>query len=374
MFFVKMIFWNLLALLLTRVSADEAVDLVMSTGVQCIDSQHYCRADNWDSCVTSNAYLTNCCWSCHTLVELNEDDESCFERGMNDIMSGAECAYAAAQSSMTFIEVDSSSDLSASMPVGCSRVDSSEDVYQWNPAQRADDYDSGDDPLRICLQSRRPTSPSNLRKYVPEYGGIRLEMETYDYGDDEVRSLERAIICADIESSCQLVPDEETCSNIADNDDLKMSTSSDPYIPGGCFYYNDKVRWNSGSGIAFPPIVSTAYYSHICINCRSVDCPLPAWLWFVLIVLGLIVCISTVCCICFNFQTKTYRNPIRERTPQLKPVLPEIQTTDLGYNFNDLRYDHRVDYPGPTEGYLYRLSNRRDTPDVPMNLFNKAAY
>jgi hypothetical protein len=310
------------------------------------------------------------------LVELTENDESCYAKEISDIMSATECAWAAAQKGMTFVEVDTSDAKSANIPVGCTRTESTEDIYQWNPALRADEYELGDDPLRICLQSRRPTSPSDLRKYIPEYGDKRAEMVTYDFEDDELVSLGTALTCSDIWPRCELVPDVETCSNIADNEELRMIISTDPYIPGGCFYYDEEMIWNSGSNIAFPPLFSTAYYSHVCQNCRREDCPLPVWLWFVLVALGLVVCITSSCCCCYNYQTKTFR--LNKGQRQLNPTEPGMQNPDFAYNFDDFRNNRQVNYPEPTEvypteGYPYRLSDSWDTPKVPMNLFNKPA-
>jgi len=147
---LKMIFWGIYWLLVIGVGIAE--DLVIATVTPCIDSKEYC-SDDWISCVSNSYYLADCCWSCQKITEIDEDDESCFYRQMNDIMSAAECAYAALQNGMAFIVVDSPSD----EPVGCSRVESTEDVYQWNPAQRADDYEVGDDAIRVCLSPYRPT-------------------------------------------------------------------------------------------------------------------------------------------------------------------------------------------------------------------------
>jgi len=218
-----------------------AEDLVIATVSPCIDSKEYCT-DDWSRCMNSNSFLANCCWSCHNVVEIDEDDESCYSRNMNDIMSAAECAYAAYQEAMAFSILDSSSEDFEVMPVGCSRVESSEDVYQWNPAQRADDYDVGDDAIRVCLQPRRPTRLDDLRKYVPEYTDIRAEMETYPYGATRLRNLKTAFTCADIEPSCELIPNVETCAAIADEEELRMMIANEPYIPGGCFYYDREIH------------------------------------------------------------------------------------------------------------------------------------
>jgi len=344
--------------------------LVITAEAPCIDSKEYCESTNWELCINSNVYHANCCWSCHKLVEIDEDSESCYAEGYNDIMSATECAHAAAQEDMAYIEVDSTSDNSDYMPVGCSRAGSTDDIYQWNPAQRSDEYEVGDDPIRVCLQSRRPTAYNDLRTYVPSYMDMRAVMDTWDYGDSELRSLETAFTCADIEPSCELVPDAESCSNIADDEDLRMVISSDPYIPGGCFYYDNEITWNEGNYIAFPPPVSSAYYSHICRNCRKDNCPLPVWLWFVLAALGLIICITSVCCCCFNFQTKTFRLPSRSG---LNLGAPGVQATPMGYDFDAIGNRERISYPSTRDDYPYRLSDTWETPKVPMNLFNKPA-
>jgi len=198
-------------------------------------------------------------------------------------------------------------------------------------------------------------------------------METYLYGDTELRNLETAFTCADIEPSCELIPDEDACATIADDEELRMLIVTEPYIPGGCFYYDGEMYWNRGDDIAFPPLFTTAYYSHICRNCRRTTCPLPVWLWFVLTALGLIICITSVCCCCYNFQTKTFRRPLRRGQPRLSPVAPRIQNTERGYNFDAIGNDQRVTYPDLNEGYPYRLNESWDTPKVPMNLFNKPA-
>lgn len=345
-----------------------AEDLVIATVTPCIDSKEYCTSD-WSSCMQNNNFLADCCWSCHRRVEIDEDDESCYSEGMSDIMSATECAYAASQEGMAFIVVDSPSD----EPVGCSRVESTQDVYQWNPAQRADDYELGDDAIRVCLQPLSPTAKANLRKYVPEYEDIRAGMTTYPYGDTKLRNLETAFTCADIEPSCELIPDVDACAAIADDEELRMLIVNQPYIPGGCFYYDGEMYWNSGGDIAFPPLFTTAYYSHICRNCMRTTCPLPVWLWFVLVALGLIICITSVCCCCFNFQTRTFRRPLRRGQPRLNPAAPRIQNTERGYNFDAIGKDQRVTYPDLDEGYPYTLNDSWDTPKVPMNLFNKPA-
>jgi len=348
-----------------------------------------CRATNWASCKEDDEHLELCCWSCQTVVLLPWDVSSCFAGGWHDIMTDTECANAALTNQMIFITLIDEEEM-VNQPVGCSKVDRTRDVYQWNPALRADDYDYTDyegldGPLRVCLNPRRDVEEDeDFRVYVPGYIGVRSEMDLPEDWDNtgSVRFLEIYFTCADVEEHCQLVADEDSCIEIADEYNIEFDTDSLEYSPGGCYYYDDTVWWNSGDNIEFPPRFTTAYYSHICDKCHKDTCPLPLWTQLVLVALSLTVVFVTIVVICFNVQNKPladdqrYEPAVVVHQPKDDVGRPEgapLENREEQYNFNDQSY--RQQYPtGRKPRYPLQAADNWDMPAVPMNLGNQQRY
>jgi len=360
----------------------------METISACVNKDaDICKATSWASCDDDESYFELCCWACQTVVLLQAEMSSCFEGGWHDVMSDSECANAALTNQMTFV-ILSDEDEMVAMPVGCSKVDQERDVYQWNPAFRADDYDFEDyegseGPLRVCLEPRRSLEVDELRAYVPAYLGVRSAMVLPDDWDNSgtIRFLENAFKCADVQPHCQLVPDKDSCTDVADELNIAFDEDSLEYSPGGCFYYDNSVFWNSGDNIEFPPQFTTAYYSHFCFQCRKDTCPLPLWTQLSLVALSITFVCVLVVVICFNIQNKNGVENHRyepaaavhqfsqaaEEREGLQPPLEERQEEQ--YNFGEPYYptSRKPMYPLP-------VADRWDMPVVPMNLGNKHGY
>lgn len=360
-----------------------------------------CVFANWQNCIDSDEYFELCCWSCQTIALLAADVSSCFAGGWHDIMTDSECANAALTNQMTFIILQDEDEM-VKNPLGCSKVDENRDIFQWNPALRADDYDysdyeGNDGPLRVCLRPRRTVEDNEdeeYRKYVPAYFGVRSEMVLPDdwENDGTIRFIENAFTCADVEGSCQIVPNEENCVVVADEFNIAFDVDSIEYAPGGCYYYDETVWWNSGDTIEFPPQFTTAYYSHFCYRCKKDTCPLPLWTQLSLVALSLTVVFVTVVVICFNLQKKAsdedsqYEpaavvSPVNRGLAQPEGVSPKRgEQNNLGdFDYANERkplYPQVGEYDYPTEGKpMYpQVLDSWDMPSVPMNLGNNYGY
>jgi len=365
----------------------------METISSCVDmDSETCRSTRWARCRDNDAYLARCCWSCQTVVPLPQDMSSCYSSGWHDVMTETECANAALKMQMTFIILKDEDDMVA-RPVGCSssKVDQEIDVYQWNPALRADDYDytdyeGGDGPLRLCLEPRRSVEDvDDYRSFVPTYVGVRSKMDLPEKWDNSgaIRFLQTAFTCADVEPNCQLVPNEEICLAVADELNIGFDTDSLEYTPGGCYYYDDTVFWNSGENIELPPKFTTAYYTHFCYSCRKDTCPLPLWTQLSLVALSLTFVCVLVVAVCFNIQNRNkVKNDgfepagavhqVNQPVQELGGFQPGLQgRQELRYNF----VEPDPYYPtGRKPLYPLPAADSWDMPAVPMNLGNQQGY
>jgi len=357
-----------------------------------------CEFSNWQQCTDDDTYFEKCCWSCQTVSLLASDVSSCFEGGWHDILTDSECANAALTNQMTFIILQDEDDM-VKNPLGCSKVSESRDIFQWNPALRADDYDyedyeATDGPSRVCLRPRRTVEEDeDFRRYVPAYFGVRSKMDVPDDWENtgRIRFLENFFTCADVEGSCQLVPNEESCEELADELNIAFDTDSLEYTPGGCYYYDDTVWWNSGDNILFPPQFTTAYYTQFCYRCKKDTCPLPLWTQLSLLALSLTVVFVTVVVICFNVQKRNsdedsqYEPPaVTEVSKRPEGVPPRLGGKREEQYFGELDYatERKPLYPrfgefeGPTERKpMYpKVVDTWDMPSVPMNLGNNYGY
>jgi len=367
-------------------------DISMETTSSCVDmDSDICQSTSWMSCEDDDVYLELCCWSCHTVVLLPGDMSSCRAGGWHDVMTKIECSKAAWANQMTFIILNNELDM-LDVPVGCSKVDQEIDVYQWNPALRADDYDYTDyevgaGPLRLCLEPRRSIeSDDDYRAFVPRYMGVRSGMDLPENWDNSgtIRFLEAAFTCAEVEPYCQLVENEDDCKAVADELNIAFN-SDDPleYVPGGCYYYDNTVFWNYGYNIEFPPKFTSAYYSHFCHACREETCPLPLWTQLSLVALSVTFVCVLVAVVCFNIQNKNEEQnngfEPAEAVHQVDQPLQELDDFQPGF---DGRQEEQYNFVEPEPYYstgrkpLYPLSagDSRDMPEVPMNLGNHQGY
>lgn len=367
----QIFFLGFLAPALLRVS--EAADLSADTVSACVNKDaDVCEFASWQSCIDSDTYLELCCWSCQTVVLLEEDASSCYIGGWNDVMTNSECANAALTSQMNFIILNDENNMD-DQPVGCSKLDETSSIYQWNPALRADDYDPSDfgdneGPLRVCLRPRRTTAEEDLRVYVPAFSGMRTAMDIPQNWDNSgnIRFLENSNFCSDVQGSCQIVPDEANCLDIADELNLRINVESDEYVPGGCFYYDGEVVWNSGDYIKFPPTFTTAYYSQFCHGCKKESCPLPLWAQLFLVALSLTIVFVCVVVICFNLQNSNDNGSNR-----YEPGVAQFEPRDGEGRVDQYNFGNRNPNENPARHYPYRLSDTWDMPTVPMNLYNE---
>jgi len=364
----------------------------METISSCVDmDSDICRSTRWARCKDNDAYLELCCWSCQTVVRLPRDMSSCYASGWHDIMTETECANAALTDQMTFIILKDEDDMVA-MPVGCSssKVEQEIDVYQWNPALRADDYDytdyeGGDGPLRLCLEPRRSIeNVEDYRSFVPTYGGVRSEMDLPENWDNSgtIRFLQTAFTCADVDPYCQLVPNEGSCLSVADQLNIAFETDRLQYVPGGCYYYDNTVFWNSGANIELPPKFTAAYYSHFCYACRKDTCPMPLWTQLSLVALSVTFVCVLVVVVCFNIKNKKeVKNNGFEPAGAVHQVNQPAELAGFQPGFQgrqELRYNFVEPEPYyPTDRKpLYPLpaADSWDMPVVPMNLGNQQGY
>jgi len=381
---------NSLSWIFIRVAKSEEIST--ETISSCVDmDSDTCQSSSWSDCVDDDEYLELCCWSCHTVVLLPGDMSSCYAGGWHDVMTVAECSNAALTNQMTFMILKDEDDMVA-LPVGCSKVDQGIDVYQWNPALRADDYDYtdyevGDGPLRLCLEPRRSIEDDDdYRSFVPTYLGVRSEMDLPEEWENSgtIRFLETAFTCADVEPYCQLVPDEESCEAIADELNIASESESSEYVPGGCYYYDDTVFWNSAdNNIEFPPKFASAYYSHLCYSCRKDTCPLPLWTQLSLVALSVTFVCVLVVVVCFSIQNKKEEEDNgfepAAAVHQVNQPLQELEGFQPGF---DGRQEKQYNFVEPEPYYstdrkpLYPLpaGDSWDMPVVPMNLGNQQGY
>jgi len=371
------------------IRAAQSIEISMETISSCVDmDSDICRFSRWARCIDNDEYLELCCWSCHTVVHLPEDMSSCYSGAWHDVMTETECANAALTYKMEF-RILKDEDEMVAMPVGCSKVGQEIEVYQWNPALRADDYDytdyvGSDGPLRLCLEPRRSVEDDDYRAFVPTYWGVRSEMDLPDEWENSgtIRFLQTAFTCADVEPYCQLVPDWEDCQTVAEDLNLEYETDSLEYIPGGCYYYDNTVFWNSEE-MDFPPKFTTAYYSHFCYSCRKDTCPLPLWTQLSLAALGVtFVCVAVVA-VYLNIkninEVENYVNEAAAAVHQVNQPVQELKAFQTGF---DGRQEERYNFVEP-EPYdptdrkpLYPLpaGDSWDMPVVPMNLGNHQSY
>jgi len=313
-------------------------------------------------------------------------------------MTDSECANAALTYQMTFIILQDEDEM-VKNPVGCSKVAEDRDIFQWNPALRADDYDHGDyeendGPLRVCLRPRRDVEENEdeeFRRYVPAYFGVRSEMVLPDDWENfgRIRFLENAFTCADLEGSCQIVPNEENCVAVADELNIAFDVDSIEYAPGGCYYYDGTIWWNSGDNIEFPPQFTTAYWSHICYRCKKDTCPLPLWTQLSLAALSLTVVFVAIVVICFNVKKKypdedsLYEaaagvSPAKRGVAQPEGVAPRPREEQNKYGDFDYANERKPlypqmgepDYPTERKPIYPQVVDSWNMPSVPMNLGN----
>jgi len=391
MFILSSLSWNF-------IGVAQSSEISTETVSTCVDlDSDTCQSTSWASCADDDSYLELCCWSCHTVVLLPAEISSCYLGGWHDIMTETECANAALTNQVSFWILSAADDMTA-MPVGCSKVSQDSNVYQWNPALRADDYDytdyeGSDGPLRVCLEPRRNLGDDDeYRSYVPTYSGIRSEMVLPDDWDNTgtTRFLEDAFTCADVESYCQLIPTQESCFDVADDLNIAFDVDSLEYSPGGCYYYDDTVFWNSGENIEFPPKFTSAYYTHFCYSCRKDTCPLPLWTQLSLAALSFIFVCVLVVVICYNIQKKNeVENDGYEPAAAVHQVNPPMQELEGSqpafegrreeqYNFGEPEPYYRNNeryYPnGRKPMYPLPAADSWDMPVVPMNLGNQQGY
>jgi len=226
---------------------------------------------------------------------------------------------------------------------------------------------------RVCLNSERPTGNIVLRVYTPntlEGVGRSPINGLPEMEDDEWRWLEDEKTCDD--AICGGLADQENCLEVADDLNIPYTTESDIHLPYGCFYLDNELHWNSGSGIRNPPRYDQVYYSHVCMDCKPDRCALPVWAILTIVLCILIVLLVFLALCCMQMRNGGLGNFGTSRGAAPSPASPGVQAGNIENQalFPGGRRSTDAPTGGPNFGFPLRGSDSWDMA-VPMNLFNR---